>query len=69
MINAFIYDTTYEALIHALGCETPRTTRELLDIATQYATGEEAIQANFSKKAKAAGHLNGGDGTDDLASS
>jgi hypothetical protein len=35
--------TTYEALIHALGCKTPCITRELLDIATQYSTNEEAI--------------------------
>jgi hypothetical protein len=39
---------TCEPLVHALGCETPRTMRELLDVATQYATGEEVIQANFS---------------------
>jgi hypothetical protein len=42
--------------------------RELLDVTTQYATSEEAIQANFSGKAKATGHLNGGDGGNDLAS-
>ena len=43
MINAFICGMTYEALINALGHETPRTMRELLDIATQYATGEEVV--------------------------
>jgi hypothetical protein len=43
--------------------------RELLDIVTQYAIGEEAVQTNFSKKAKAADHLSGGDGADDPASS
>ena len=42
---------------------------ELLDVATQNATGEEGVQANFSEKAKAAGHLSGGDGADDPASS
>ena len=50
---------TGEALIHALGRETPRTMQELLDVATQYATGEEAIQDNFSGKAKAASYLSG----------
>ena len=60
---------TYEALIHALGRETPRMTRELLNIATLYANDEEPIQANFSSKVKAAGHLSGGDGGDDPASS
>jgi hypothetical protein len=43
MINAFICGTTYEALIHVLGRETPRTMRELLDVATQYATSEAAV--------------------------
>jgi hypothetical protein len=60
---------TYEALIHVLGRETPCTTRELLNITTLYSTSEEAIQANFSGKAKAIGHLSGGDDVDDLASS
>jgi hypothetical protein len=69
MINAFSCGMTYEALVHALGCETLRTTRELLDVATQYATGEEVLQANFSSKAKAVAHLSSGDGDDDPASS
>jgi hypothetical protein len=34
---------TYEALVHVLGHETLRTTRELLDVATKYGPGEEAI--------------------------
>jgi hypothetical protein len=60
---------TYEELVHALSRETLRTMRELLDVATQYATGKEAVQANFSGKAKATGHLSGGDGANDSASS
>jgi hypothetical protein len=60
---------TYEEFIHALGRKTPCTMQELLDVATQYAIGEEVVQANFSQKAKATGHLSGGDGTDDPASS
>jgi hypothetical protein len=43
--------------------------QELLDVATQYATGVEAIQANFGGKARATGHLSGGDGADDPVSS
>jgi hypothetical protein len=43
MINAFICGMNYEALIHALGRETQRTMWELLDVATQYATSEEAV--------------------------
>jgi hypothetical protein len=34
---------TCEALVHGPSLETPRSTRELLDVTTQYATGEEAI--------------------------
>jgi hypothetical protein len=34
---------TFKALIHALNCETSRMTRELLDVTTQYATGDEAV--------------------------
>jgi hypothetical protein len=34
VINAFIYDMTCEALVHVLGRETSRTTRELLNITT-----------------------------------
>jgi hypothetical protein len=40
-------------------------TRELLDIATKYTMGEEAMLANFSDKVKATTHLSGGDGGDD----
>ena len=65
MINAFIYGMTYEVLIHALGRETPCMMRELLDVTTQYAIGEEAVHTNFSDNAKAATHLSSGDGGDD----
>ena len=34
--------------IHKLGCLKPRTTRDLLDIATNHASSEEAIGAVFS---------------------
>jgi hypothetical protein len=44
-------------------------TWELLDVATQYTISEEADEANFSGKVKAAGHLSGGDGDNDPASS
>jgi hypothetical protein len=64
VINAFTCGMTCEALVHALGRETPHTMQELLEITTKYATGEEAAQANFSGKAKAADHLSVGDGGD-----
>ena len=36
-----------ESLIHKLGCLKPRTTRDLLDVATNHASGEEAVGAVF----------------------
>ena len=39
---------TCESLIHKLGCLKPRTTRDLLDIATNHAFGEEAVRAVFN---------------------
>ena len=59
---------TYEVLVHELGCENSHTTWELLDVTTKYATDEEVVQANFSSKAKATGHLSDGDGGDNSAS-
>jgi hypothetical protein len=50
VINAFTCSMTSEALAH----EAPCTRLELLDVATKYATVEEAVQANFNSKAKAA---------------
>jgi hypothetical protein len=69
VINAFICGMTCEALTHMLSHETLCMTRELLDVTAQYTTGEEAIQANFSDKAKTVSHLSGGDGGDDPGSS
>jgi hypothetical protein len=34
-------------LVHELGREQPRTTRELLNIATRHTFGEEAVGATF----------------------
>ena len=48
VISAFLSGTTYESLIHKLGCLKPRTTRDLLDIAMNHASGEEAVGAVFS---------------------
>lgn len=46
---------TYKSLVHKLGCQKPRTTRELLDIATNHTFGEEAlgIRARQSSRARA----------------
>ena len=48
IINAFLSRTTYESLIHKLGCLKPRTTRDLFNIATNHAFDEEAIEVVFS---------------------
>ena len=48
VISAFLSGTTYESLIHKLGCLKPRTTRDLLDVTTNHASGEEAVGAVFS---------------------
>jgi hypothetical protein len=47
-ISAFQNDTTYTSLIHRLGQCMPRTTRELLDIASNHADGEEAVAATLN---------------------
>jgi len=40
---------TWESLVHKLGRKGLRTTKELLDIATSHALGEEAVGAIFDR--------------------
>ena len=47
VIGAFLSRTTYESLVHKLGRKGPQTTKELLDIATSHASGEEVVGAIF----------------------
>ena len=49
MIGAFLSGTTCESLVHKLGCKGPRTTKELLNIATSHALGEEVVRAIFDR--------------------
>jgi hypothetical protein len=49
VVSAFTYGTTNEALIHELGRGRPRTTADLLDIATKFADWEDAVGAIFRK--------------------
>ena len=49
VISAFLFGMTYKSLIHKLGCLKPCTTRDLLDVATNHASGEEAVGAVFNK--------------------
>jgi len=43
----FIAGTTCKELVHELRCKTPTSTSQLLDIATYFASGEEAVGAIF----------------------
>jgi hypothetical protein len=49
VIGAFLSRTTYESLVHKLGCKGPRTTKELLDIATIHASSKETVGAIFDR--------------------
>ena len=49
VISAFLSGTTCESLIQKLGYLKPRTTRDLLDVATNHASGEEAVRAVFNE--------------------
>jgi hypothetical protein len=43
----FLSGTTCKELVRELGCNTPITANELMDIVTNYAVGEEAVGAIF----------------------
>jgi hypothetical protein len=47
VISVFWDAMTCCNLVHKLGHEQPKTTRELLDITTRHASGEEAVGAAF----------------------
>lgn len=47
VIGAFIFGTTNEAVVLELGHYKLRTMREMLDLATSHAFGEEAVHANI----------------------
>ena len=64
MIGAFLSRTTYESLVHKLGHKGPRTTKELLDIATSHASGEEVVGVIFDRSdGKARWDEGAGEGT------
>jgi hypothetical protein len=47
VISAFWSSTTYQTLVHKLDRDQPKATKELHDIATRHASGEEAVGAIF----------------------
>jgi hypothetical protein len=56
VVGAFLVGTTCKELVHELGQKGPRTTRELLDIATNFAFGEEVggLSSTIPKRRKRA---------------
>jgi hypothetical protein len=53
VVGAFLLGTTCKELIHELGCKGPCTNRELLDIATNFASSEEVVGAiSYDTKGK-----------------
>jgi hypothetical protein len=55
VIGAFLVGTTCSDLVSKLGRKTPTRTSELMDIATKFASGQEAIEAIFRKDKKPQG--------------
>jgi hypothetical protein len=49
IIGAFLAGTTCRDLVSKLGCKTPTRASELMDIATKFASGQEAVEAIFRK--------------------
>ena len=49
IVQAFLFGTTYRDLVRELGQNVPRSAATLLDIATNFASGEEAVGVIFPK--------------------
>jgi hypothetical protein len=49
VIGAFLTGTTCRDLVRKLGRKTPTKASELMDIATKFASGQEAVEAIFRK--------------------
>jgi hypothetical protein len=56
VIGAFLVGTTYRDLVSKLGRKTPTRASELMDIATKFASGQEAVEAIFWKDKQPQGH-------------
>jgi hypothetical protein len=56
VIGAFLAGTTCRDLVSKLGRKTPTRASELLDIATKFASGQEAVEAIFRKDKQPQGH-------------
>jgi hypothetical protein len=49
VIGAFLAGTTSRDLVSKMGRKTPTRASELMDIATKFASGQEAVEAIFRK--------------------
>jgi hypothetical protein len=56
VIGAFLADTTCRDLVSKLGRKTPTRASELMDIATKFASSQEAVEAIFRKDKQPQGH-------------
>jgi hypothetical protein len=56
VIGAFLVGTTCRDLVSKLGRKTPTKASELMDIATKFASGQEAVEAIFRKDKQPQGH-------------
>ncbi|XP_039825636.1 uncharacterized protein LOC120687674 [Panicum virgatum] len=54
VIGVFLSKTHCKTLVHKLGCQKPRTTLELLEIATNHASGKEVVGAVFERDQRTA---------------
>jgi hypothetical protein len=54
IISAFILGTANETLVHKLRWKSVRTTKELLDIMTSHAAGEDTVGAIFDHRKRQA---------------
>jgi hypothetical protein len=57
VIGEFLAGTTCRDLVSKLGRKTPTKARELMDIATKFASGQEAVEAIFRKDKQPQGRL------------
>jgi hypothetical protein len=55
VIRAFLVGTTCRDLVSKLGRKTPTKASELMDIATKFASGQEAVEAIFQKDKQSQG--------------
>jgi hypothetical protein len=49
VIGAFLVGTSCHDLVNKMGRKTPTNTSQLMDIATKFASGQEAVEAIFHK--------------------